>query len=166
MSVKTTIILIKKYSFILCQSNMQWATGRARICSIFYANVILEKYVLLQGRIKAIRGPSYSEMKLCAHGRRQRGAGRGAVSPSWIFKYGTNIVDRGLKVLFFGHFYYFSVFFSLPPSWKRLNSAIFRTVFPSAPLPEKFSADALELPAPFNNNKFSKIQLMVSKCHS
>jgi len=23
------IILIKKYSFMLCQSNMQWATGRA-----------------------------------------------------------------------------------------------------------------------------------------
>jgi len=31
-----------------------------------------------------------------------------AVHPLWIFKHGTNIVDRGLKVLFFG-------LFSLPP---------------------------------------------------
>jgi len=43
---------------------------------------------------------------------------------SWIFIHGTNIVDRSLKVLFFGIFCYFSVFFSLAP-------------------PEKFSADAL-----------------------
>jgi len=35
---------------------MQWATGRARIYSIFYASVILENHVLLQSRIKAIRG--------------------------------------------------------------------------------------------------------------
>jgi len=33
--------------------------------------------------------------------------------PPWIFKHGTNIVDRGLKLLFFGLFYYFSVFFSV-----------------------------------------------------
>jgi len=30
-------------------------------------------------------------------------------------KHGTNIVDRGLKVLFFSLFCYFSVFFPLPP---------------------------------------------------
>jgi len=43
-------------------------------------------------------------------GRRQQGA-----VPSWIFKHGTNIVDRGLKVLFSGLFCYFSVFFSIDP---------------------------------------------------
>jgi len=48
------------------------------------------------------------------HGRRQRGAG-GRGSP-WIFKHGTNIVDRGLKVLFFGLVLLFSVFFRCPPS--------------------------------------------------
>jgi len=42
---------------------------------------------------------------------------KGGVPPPWIFKHGTNIIDRGLKVLFFGRF---SVF-----------------------LPGKFSADAL-----------------------
>jgi len=38
--------------------------------------------------------------------------------PPWIFKHGTNIVDRGLNVLFFGLFYYFLVFFSVAPPWK------------------------------------------------
>jgi len=48
------------------------------------------------------------------HGLRQRGAGgRG---PPWIFKHGTNIVDRGLNVLFFGLFCYFSDVFPLAPS--------------------------------------------------
>jgi len=32
--------------------------------------------------------------------------------------HGTNIVDRGLKVLFSVFFCYFSVFFSLPAPWK------------------------------------------------
>jgi len=46
---------------------------------------------------------------------------------SWISKHGTNIVNKGLKVLFFGLICYFSVFFPLPPPLrKRLNSAIFR----------------------------------------
>jgi len=36
--------------------------------------------------------------------------GREAVA-AWIFIHGTNIVERGYKVLFFGVFYYFSVFF-------------------------------------------------------
>jgi len=40
------------------------------------------------------------------------------VVPPWIFIYGTNIVDRGLKVVFFGLFYVATL-------WKRLNSAIF-----------------------------------------
>jgi len=46
-------------------------------------------------------------------GRRQRGA----VAHSWIFKHGTNIADRGLKVLFFGLFLlFFSLFlFALSP---------------------------------------------------
>jgi len=50
------------------------------------------------------------------------------VAPPWLFKHGTNIVDRGLKVLFFGHFfaifglfyYFFGLFFRCSlPSWKR-----------------------------------------------
>jgi len=48
-----------------------------------------------------------------------RGGGAG---PPWIFKHGTNIVIRGLKMLFFGLFCYFSVFFFVtppPPHWKR-----------------------------------------------
>jgi len=40
--------------------------------------------------------------------------GRGAVPP-WIFKHGTNIVDRSLKMLFFGLFCYFSVSLSVAP---------------------------------------------------
>jgi len=58
----------------------------------------------------------WSGLMLCTHRRRQ---GRGSCPP-WIFKHGTNIVDRGLKVLFFDLFCYFSVFFRcLPPSWKN-----------------------------------------------
>jgi len=37
---------------------------------------------------------------LHGHGRRQRGA----VAPPWIFIHSTDIVDRGLTVLFFGLF--------------------------------------------------------------
>jgi len=47
------------------------------------------------------------------HGRRQRGA-RGAVDPHWIFKHGTSIVDRGLKVLFSAFFAIFWSFFRYP----------------------------------------------------
>jgi len=45
----------------------------------------------------------------------------------WIFIHGTNIVDRGLKALFFGVFLLlFGLFFRCPPPpWKGLNSAIF-----------------------------------------
>jgi len=42
------------------------------------------------------------------------GSGRLGGVPPWIFKHGTNIVDRGLKVLF-RPFLLFSVFFPLPP---------------------------------------------------
>jgi len=67
--------------------------------------------------------------------------GRGAVSP-WIFKHGTNTVNRGLKMLFFG------LFFVAPLPWKRLNSAIFRYFFLIFVFfrwlpPGKFSAYAL-----------------------
>jgi len=43
--------------------------------------------------------------------------GSGELCPPWIFIYGTDIVDRGLVVLFFCLFFfcYFSVFFPLPP---------------------------------------------------
>jgi len=59
-------------------------------------------------------------------------------------------MGRGLKVLFFGVFCYFSVFFPLASRpWKRLNSAIFRSFFAifwsffPLPLPEKNFAGAL-----------------------
>jgi len=42
-----------------------------------------------------------------AHGRRQRGP--------WIFKHGTDIVNRGLILLFFGLSDIFQSFFLLPP---------------------------------------------------
>jgi len=32
------------------------------------------------------------------------GVGSGGSGPPWIFKHGTNIVDRGVKVLFFDLF--------------------------------------------------------------
>jgi len=51
--------------------------------------------------------------------------GQGDRAP-WIFKHGTNIVDRDLKVLFFGHFLLFFGLFSVGLPWKMLNSAIFR----------------------------------------
>jgi len=50
------------------------------------------------------------------HRRRQRGTGGRA---SWIFMHGTNIVHRGLILLFFGLFCYFSVIdFRWHPPWK------------------------------------------------
>jgi len=49
------------------------------------------------------------------------------VGSGWIFKHGTNIVDGGLKVLFFGLFCYFSSFFT-----------IFSVFFSLAPLLENF----------------------------
>jgi len=70
-------------------------------------------------------------------------------APPWIFKHGTNIVDRGVKVLIFGLFLLFFGIFSvaLPPR-KRLNSAIFLYFFGlfSVALthPGKFSADPLD----------------------
>jgi len=52
---------------------------------------------------------------------------RGEVASPWVFKHGTDFVDRGKIVVFFDLFCYFSVFFPLPPPspWKMLNSAIF-----------------------------------------
>jgi len=46
--------------------------------------------------------------------------GQGPYVPPYIFIHDTDIVDIGLKVQFFG-------LFSVAPSWKRLNSAIFRS---------------------------------------
>jgi len=53
--------------------------------------------------------------RLHYYGRRQ-----GEVLAPWIFIHGTNIVDRGLKLLFFGLFLLFCFFFRCPthPSWK------------------------------------------------
>jgi len=44
---------------------------------------------------------------------------QGGVPLSWIFKHGTNIVNRDLKVLFFGLFCYFLVFISVAPPHPR-----------------------------------------------
>jgi len=77
--------------------------------------------------------------------------GRDPLSP-WIFKHGTNIVDRGLNVLFFGLFLpffvffpiFFGLFFRAPPPLEEANSAIFRYFFAnfrsffSLPLLENF----------------------------
>jgi len=52
------------------------------------------------------------------------GVGSGGPCPPWIFIRGTNTVDRGLKVLFFGVFLLFLGLFSVGP-------------------PGNFSADAL-----------------------
>jgi len=56
--------------------------------------------------------------------------GRGACPP-WIFIHGTNIVNKGLIVIFFGLFLlFFGLFLHCPPSpWKRNNSAILRSFF-------------------------------------
>jgi len=53
------------------------------------------------------------------------GQGGGGVVHPWIFIHGTNVVDRGLKVLFFGQFLLFFGLFSVAP-------------------PGNFSADTLE----------------------
>jgi len=87
------------------------------------------------------------------HERRQRRAGEGAVAPPWIFIHGTDIVDRGLIVLFFSlfsvgspgrglkcyfsvFFCYFLIFFSVGPpetgSIFRCFFFYFRSFFPLA----------------------------------
>jgi len=53
----------------------------------------------------------------------------GCAPPPQIFKHGTNIVDKGLKVLFFGLFCYFRAFFPLSLPVKETKSAIFRSFF-------------------------------------
>jgi len=54
------------------------------------------------------------------------GVGSGEQGGRGIFIHDTNIVDRRLKVLFFGVFLlFFGLFFRCSPPWKRLDSAIF-----------------------------------------
>jgi len=43
------------------------------------------------------------------------GQGKEGPCPTWIFIHGTNIVDRGLKVLYFGLFLLFFDLFSVGP---------------------------------------------------
>jgi len=97
----------------------------------------------------------------------------GQCPPPWIFKHGTNIVDRGLKVLFFGLFWLFSVFFSVPSPlpWKRLNSAIFRYFLLISLLPPpSFLKNFLPTHLPFNakikqrscENHFLRLLLMAN----
>jgi len=49
----------------------------------------------------------------------QLGAGGSAL---WVFMHGTDIADRGLIVLFFGLFCYFSVFFLLFPPPRKISA--------------------------------------------
>jgi len=71
------------------------------------------------------------------------GGQMGAVAPLDFHTWYRYILDRGLIVLFFGLFCYFSVFFPLHPSpRKRLNS-VFPFFFFVA-LSGNFSADALD----------------------
>jgi len=82
------------------------------------------------------------------HGRWQWGGG---LWPPWIFIHGTNIVDRGLKVLFFGVFLLFFGLFSVAPLlvcfffalfWFFLWFFVFLCPPPPPPSPGNFSADA------------------------
>jgi len=62
--------------------------------------------------------------------------GQGGPCPAWIFIHGTDIVDRGLNVLFFG------LFSAVSPGRGliMLFSIFFRSPLP----PGNFSADALD----------------------
>jgi len=60
------------------------------------------------------------------------GSGGRGRTPSWIFIHGTDIVDRGLIVLFFDLFLPFFDLFSVGPPWKRLKE-IFFGLFPLVP---------------------------------
>jgi len=62
--------------------------------------------------------------------------------PPGFFIHGTNIVGRGLKVLYiFSFFLFFGLFFPLP-----------------SPSPEKFSADALDLKGMLHHDPLVKIE--------
>jgi len=58
-----------------------------------------------------------------------RSGGTGVCGLSWIFIHGTDIVDSGLKVLFFGLFCYFSLFFSVAPLRRGLIVLFFSPFF-------------------------------------
>jgi len=74
---------------------------------------------------------------------------RGGCTPPWIFIHGTDIVDRGLIVLFLVFFCYFSVFFPLLPG--RGLKYYFSVVFAIFGI---FSRSLLEifLPTPLQMN--------------
>jgi len=48
-------------------------------------------------------------------GANSRGQGRAMPPTPWIFIHGTNIVDRGVKILFSAFFAIFRSFFGCPP---------------------------------------------------
>jgi len=62
--------------------------------------------------------------------------GQGGRVPPWIFIYCTDIVERGLILLFFG-------LFSVGPP-RRSLIVLFFCFFSGVPSPRNFSADALE----------------------
>jgi len=74
---------------------------------------------------------------------------QGGHGPPWIFIHGTDVVDIGLKVLFFGLFFaIFRFYFRCPPPLGRglivlsRSFLLFFGIF-SLPTPENFSAEAL-----------------------
>jgi len=74
------------------------------------------------------------------------GVGSWGQGATWILIHGTGVVDRSLKVLFFGLFLLFLIFFSVALHPKRGSIVLFFGLFlfvgPS--LPGNFSAKALE----------------------
>jgi len=78
--------------------------------------------------------------------------------PPWIFIYGTNIVDKGLKVLFFGVFLLFFGLFSIGPPGSGLRVLFFNIflvffgLFPSPPPLKIFLPTLLVVPCLFTCN--------------
>jgi len=73
------------------------------------------------------------------------GRGRGHAHPPWIFIHGTDIVDRGLIVLFSNFFAIFrSFFFRWPPGRSLIVLFFGLFSFLELPLLGNFSADAFE----------------------
>jgi len=85
---------------------------------------------IIRPKTSTVRGSFLSIADI--FGQRTMGVGsgeQGGHGTHRIFIHGTNIINKGLIVLFFGFFFaIFRSFFPLPPTWKRLNSAIFRSL--------------------------------------
>jgi len=72
-------------------------------------NVVYYQFLAVRGNISIGRSTPPSSYAFSYYSMGV-GIGAGGLWPLWIFKHGTNIVDRDLRVLFFGPF------FRCPPS--------------------------------------------------